>query len=89
MSLPTAAHMPSVFEPNKTIGDMPIERENLIQDINVLKERLFGVGRYGIEADETRGAAGIAQAHRFTHQRLRSIANEVGTVAKSPRLKLM
>jgi hypothetical protein len=40
MSLPTAAHMPSVFEPNKTIGDMPIERENLIQDINVLKERL-------------------------------------------------
>jgi hypothetical protein len=32
--------MPSVFEPNKTIGDMAIERENLIQDINVLKERL-------------------------------------------------
>jgi hypothetical protein len=40
MSLPTAASMPSVFEPNKTIGDMPTERENLIQDMNVLKERL-------------------------------------------------
>jgi hypothetical protein len=27
ISLPTATSMPSVFEPNKTIGDMVIERE--------------------------------------------------------------
>jgi hypothetical protein len=66
MSLPTAAHMPSVFEPNKTIGDMPIERENLIQDISSEGKALFGVGRYGIEANDTRGAPGIAQEHQFT-----------------------